>query len=122
MASHRSAVDEGERLFRAVLEDPEDWDARRVLADWCEEQGDLERADCLRWMADEKKRALGGHRYWWYNADEWVIVNSDPESNLPKRLFREMAFPNHWAFSLPSRRESEEAVVRTWRKLGGVIR
>ncbi len=57
--------------LREVLDKfPEDWDIRLVLADCCEELGDLLQAEFWRWAHEHKKRAFGstnnpGYLKWW---------------------------------------------------------
>lgn len=51
-------------LLAAVRADPEDWDARRVLADALEEAGDLVAANGQRWQARERKWPLPNGAEW----------------------------------------------------------
>jgi uncharacterized protein (TIGR02996 family) len=41
-------MNDGEALFQAILEDPEDTGLRLVYADWLEEHGDADRAEFIR--------------------------------------------------------------------------
>lgn len=52
---------------------PDDWQARRELADLLEERGDLAGAACQRWLIEGRKRparaakaADGGRWQWWH--------------------------------------------------------
>ncbi len=44
----RKAASDGDSLFRAILADPDDDAVRLVYADWCEENGDPDRAEFIR--------------------------------------------------------------------------
>lgn len=85
-------TEDGEALLRAVLKSPEDWDAKLVLADWYEENGDLDRAVGMRWMAKSHKRpfyrAMGDLS--WYEEEgrkEAGLAPYDYESDLPRWVY-----------------------------------
>lgn len=65
-----------EDALNAVLDRcPTDWQARRVLADWYEEQGDLDAARFQRWLAEEQRSPWQGDNrhpegpggWWWFS-------------------------------------------------------
>jgi uncharacterized protein (TIGR02996 family) len=65
--------------FRARLdESPEDWDLRRVYADWLDEQGRAEEATGQRWQADRKLRPATDDDY---NASQ-LRANSSVDPHL----------------------------------------
>ena len=113
-------TDEYEALFTAVCECPEDWDRRRILADWFEDQGRVEEAACMRWTADNRKRALGGSSdVTWYHAEG---QKDNPNSaNLPDKLFiyldkhdNDRRSNECWWRDYPTPRKAEEALIRAW--------
>lgn len=57
------------------------------MSDWCEERGDLEAAEGLRWQAKHRKRPAHAPvlATWFRESDmgPW----GDPESNLPDDVF-----------------------------------
>ncbi len=72
--------------WKQIEETPEDWDLRRVFADWLEDQGSPELnvlANGQRWQAEHKRRAgyhrgveggpnYDGHSYDWVNYRDWA--------------------------------------------------
>jgi uncharacterized protein (TIGR02996 family) len=98
---------------------PDDWRLRGVFADWCEDNNELDRADCLRWMVRHKKRPHPGAygRATWYDADT-ITVELDPESNIPGAIFELLeggrAVARHQSF--PAVRDAEEAFYAAWEK------
>lgn len=80
---------DGERLFGAVLADPEDWDGYRVYADWLEENGRDDEARALRWMAAEHKRPydrVEGKWIWYRKISEWDTTHDRLPPEIYKRL------------------------------------
>lgn len=110
-----------ERLFEQVCATPEDWDLRRVLADIFEDEGRQDEADCLRWMAENRKRAryVGGKEFIWYE-DRPEPGRIDPNSDAPMPILSAMAIGNThigdvaWKREYLSRRDSELAVLAAW--------
>jgi uncharacterized protein (TIGR02996 family) len=111
-----------EQLVGDLEAAPEDWKLRGVLADWFEDNGRPERAECLRWMVRQHKRPYGGYRLGklavacWFNADTISAGLGDPESDIPGTLFLLLeggkAVANHRSF--PSLRQAEEALQAAW--------
>lgn len=99
---------------------PEDWILRSVLADWCEDNQQLELASCLRWMIKHHKRPYHAStgRATWFNADTISSGLGDPESDLPGVLFQhlesEWVVANHKAYASSS--EAELAFQAAWMK------
>src|SRR5262245_21086062 len=80
------------QLLEDIARSPDDWSLRGVLADWCEDNQQPQRAECLRWMIRQKKRphkASGGQASW-FNADKVQPDLGEPESDLPDALFRRL--------------------------------
>lgn len=74
-----------ESLHRHLDNEPNDWDARRVLADWYEEQGDASRARFQRFLADKRKcpDPSWGMLHWdWYAAPSTSRTAWLPEAVL----------------------------------------
>ncbi len=113
--------------FDELEKDPSNQDVRRMFADHCEESGDIHRAACLRWMADNNKHPQDDSATtyrswdWWYN-------KSHPNEfyHLPFELFKHL-IPNHWVTDSHmdnppsfkcwrSLREAEEALYTAWTK------
>ena len=47
-------------FFEDLARNPDDWQLRAVMADWCEDNGQGDRAVCLRWMIAHNKRPYSG--------------------------------------------------------------
>jgi hypothetical protein len=78
-------------LYEGLVRSPDDWQLRTVLADWYEEAGQQEVADCLRWMVAQHKRpykATSG-TYHWFNM-ETATTGADPESDIPGPVYHKM--------------------------------
>jgi hypothetical protein len=118
--------------FHALLDcDPQDWLIRSLLADWYADQGNWMAEDCLRWQAREKKRPRYSPPYrqsWrWFDLAEYG-ENDDPESDLPRPLFRCLKELRYCCVSdddptgepntlvrYSSRRAAEEDLLAAWR-------
>jgi uncharacterized protein (TIGR02996 family) len=105
-------------FFKELAGNPNDWQVRGVFADWCEDNGRVELAECLRWMVRHKKRPYTGlgKSYTWFNADMVKPGLGDPESDIPGVLF-DCLTGGHQACShraFPSLREAEEAFHAAW--------
>ena len=81
-------------LYEGLTQTPDDWQLRNVLADWYEEAGQQDVADCLRWMVQTHKRPYRSTSgaYHWFHAER-VTTASDPESDLPESVYRNMSGP-----------------------------
>lgn len=105
-----------------ICESPQDWHLRLVAADWYEEHGDQDRADCLRWMARYRKCAVGSNdnepSFAWYDQarHSWPGWSSE----LPALLWQAIAAESHipligWHRKcFPDRRATEEALYQAW--------
>ena len=106
------------QLLTDLAAAPEDWRLRGVLADWYEDNGQPQHAECLRWMVAQRKRPYPGsaNRATWFNADTISSGLGDPESDVPGAVYdrleggKEVA--NHKTFK--STRDAEEAFHRAW--------
>lgn len=81
-----------ENLLASLEKHPADWELRRVIADWYEENGELTESFCFRWTADNEKRPYsfeGKPDFVWFNADgiSPEIANADTGSDIPKVVF-----------------------------------
>jgi uncharacterized protein (TIGR02996 family) len=76
-------VSDGEALLRAVLDEPADDAHRLVYADWCEDNGDTDRAEFVRVQLmiagrlDRRGAGIGTllrreRELWWQNAARWT--------------------------------------------------
>jgi len=64
-----------------------DWELYLVTSDWCEERGDMEAAEGLRWQARNRKRpASYPMASTWFNGS-FMGGSNDPESDLPGEVF-----------------------------------
>jgi uncharacterized protein (TIGR02996 family) len=107
-----------EAFFEDLAEKPEDWQVRGVFADWCEDNGKPELAECLRWMIRRQKRPYhgSGTSFTWFNADTIRAGMGDPESDLPGRVYDRLSggtqVANHRSYA--TLREAEEALYAAW--------
>jgi len=99
---------------------PDDWKLRSIVADWCEDNQETQRAECLRWMIKHKKRPYpsSAGKATWFNADKISPGLGDPESDIPEGLFKHLdggnQAANHRTYgNFP---ESEEAIQQAWVK------
>jgi uncharacterized protein (TIGR02996 family) len=109
-----------DKLLHSVVENPNDFSRRLILADFYEEEGQYQHAECQRWLAKHKKRAYAKSStddFYWFNTHK-IGTRKDPESNLPEPLFLSLeggkTHANHRWYD--SRLESEEAVMLAWPK------
>jgi hypothetical protein len=78
-------------LYEGLARSADDWELRAVLADWFEEAGRQDVADCLRWMVKHRKRPYRSTSgaYHWFNVER-VTTASDPASDIPAVVYRLM--------------------------------
>lgn len=109
------------RLQSELDQDP-DSPARQLIADWFDDQGDLERAAAWRWMSEWGRRSMYYHRtgntnhwHWWrlLFSDKWVLRVAD---TLPIQLWvyiegTDEDYPEQ-VKSYFSRQEADEAMVK----------
>ncbi len=113
--------------FTELARDPSNQDVRRMFADHCEESGDMYKANCLRWMADNGKYPDDESDSHFKSWDWWLRSAKHPEehSSLPFDLFT-LLIPNHSLVDsrtdqLPAfkcwntLREAEEALYLAWK-------
>lgn len=116
--------------FDALLDDicrePENWRLRSVLADWLEDEGRGEEAECVRWMARERKRACrqnDGCFEWFGVSGEGML--GDPASDVPVWLWDRLAGGHRTDWSMhnhkgyvryATRRRAELAILAAWKK------
>lgn len=125
LLGERKYMKESDKLLEAVCETPEDWELRLVLADAYEEEGNLDYANCQRWMSVNRKRArisIGENHTtfdWWYTKQEYNARTNF--SYIPEGLFRLLELDPIYAENLshgfeefPTRLESELAVMRVF--------
>ena len=71
---------------------PDDFTIRSIFADWCEDNGKEELAECLRWMVENGKRPRIMTRpiveWVWYDEESYVDI--DVESDLPSNIFKRL--------------------------------
>lgn len=86
-------VKEGAALLQAVCDNPDDRDARKILADWYEENGHQDLSDCWRWSVDNHKRpyrlSSSLEKAAWFGISLRKI-RMDPESDLPRDVARRL--------------------------------
>ena len=113
----------GDQLFDELVQNPNDWKLRSILADWCEDNQRPDDALCLRWMITNKKRPYHGGvdtdaKATWFNANKISQGLGDTESDLPEPLFVHLSVgkvvANH--ISYDSVRAAEEAILAAWKK------
>jgi uncharacterized protein (TIGR02996 family) len=108
------------RLEKHLDESPHDLVCRLVLADLLEEQGELERARCQRWLARHRKwpdpdlrplKMVGWH--WWGRADgpqqarEHAVLPPEVQKHMPA---------GQWFY--PTRARAEAALAEALARLG----
>jgi hypothetical protein len=90
-----TTTDHIEGLRTALATSPEDWDARRILADALDEAGRHDEAAGQRWQAEHQRRPreiIQGNctrkEYLWYEPPPADTERpKDPESDLPMEIF-----------------------------------
>src|SRR5262249_16172742 len=94
----RIGIDTGEAvaMLETFYEDlnkkPEDWSLRGVVADWYEDNGQLEGATAQRWMVQNHKRPYHGSSgtFTWFNLDSIDPGLGDPESDIPGGIYQHL--------------------------------
>jgi hypothetical protein len=104
-------------FYEDLARDPENWQLRSVMADWCEDNDQPALAECLRWMVQHRKRPYSGasSTWTWFNADTVDAEQLDPESDIPDRVFRHLTgqeAAHHKSY--PSLRRAEEDFQAAW--------
>jgi uncharacterized protein (TIGR02996 family) len=107
-----------DQLLQDIADHPDDWSLRAIAADWAEDHGETNLAECLRWMIRHRKRPYRSARNLacWFDADRIDPGLGDPESDIPGQLFELLPFgeqqANHRIFI--NVRQAEEALYRAW--------
>lgn len=114
-------------ILRSTLEqNMEDWNLHLILADCCEESGNLPEAEFWRWKAknqirpmcmewSERKRQyrlFDQHRY----VTELKLTKKDPNSNVPRGVFQHMMVGHDFFRDFNSIREADDALFGAWKK------
>lgn len=63
-------------LLQAIIDDPNDINARLVYTDWCDEDGQYERAEFIRMQCERKKAGGNNTPYFWKILDEVNEANT----------------------------------------------
>jgi uncharacterized protein (TIGR02996 family) len=122
-----------EALYRTLEEDPGDLVTVQVLADWYEEHGETDKAECLRWTVRWDKFPF---RYrhgeigikcdnwhdgwlWWARPRKGDAWGHPPSCQLPvevwKRLQHTFDYHPPWVFKeYPSVRDAYDALFAVW--------
>ena len=104
-----------------LIANPNDWEARVILAQAYERAKQSHAAECLYWQVRHHKRPYYGephNNFCWFNADKIIQGLGDEESDLPEALYsrlcgRQFAVPcNSKTYS--TLREAEEDLHRAW--------
>ena len=128
--------------FYLVLEDhPDDWVTLLALADWYEERGEPDAADCLRWAARNGASPFCYHVnsnlkfsapvwhdgwFWWavdepYHGRDW---GHDASCRLPQALWAKLRHTFNYNPAVfkeyPTRRAAYEALIDAWPRVGVV--
>jgi hypothetical protein len=112
----------------AMAEAPDDFDLRRVAADWCEENGRDADAARLRWMATHRKRPrflrASTECQWYDKAAQVCKPPIDPQSDLPTGLYELLrAGEKRWSFRHYDRFSTAEAdIAQAWARWQGAER
>ncbi len=107
-------------LYEGLIRSPDDWHLRSVLADWYEDAGQQDVADCLRWMAQHRKRpfpSTEGSYHWFDAARDRTVM--DPESTIPEPLYRRLRGKerdNKGFRDYGDLRSADEDFYRAWRE------
>ena len=103
------------------------WIEYSILADWCEEQGEMDACECLRWMVWRRRRPFGSHNgdFVWYcdlehqtsgkYEEEYkssipFVFSNNTEGYLPARFL-------YCVFSKSNYQESIEWIVGRWKEI-----
>lgn len=119
-------------LFATLEESPADPVCLSALADWSEERGDSEAADCLRWAVRNglrPGRVRGESPYgnfFWERKEQTPILN-DPLAQLPEQLWLAVGDneERHAVGSFKSYRTARAAylaLLTAWRRIGGEVK
>lgn len=109
-----------DKFLEDLCNDPNNWTLRGVIADWAEDNGISELAQCLRWMITNKKRPYHGenNRATWFNAETISQGLGDNSSDIPAILYNALEGgkerANHKTFS--PRKEAETAFYAAWKQ------
>jgi hypothetical protein len=81
-----------ETFYEDLNKNPEDWSLRAVVADWYEDNGQLEGAVAQRWMVENRKRPYHGSSgtFTWFNLDSIDPGLGDPESDIPGAIYQHL--------------------------------
>ncbi len=112
-------------LRQAVDESPEDWAIRLVLADYCEEEGNLLEAEFWRWTYDYRWAAypsVDHPGYWkWWNA---IGCKSASGSYLPVEIHRALEGYSTLSFidltvtkPYSSNAKADDALFAAWKRV-----
>ncbi|TMJ00975.1 MAG: hypothetical protein E6G97_18760 [Alphaproteobacteria bacterium] len=108
------------QFLKELAQSPENWGLRGIVADWYEDNQEVHRAECLRWMIQQRKRPYtrADKQATWFNADRISPGLGDPESDIPEAIFKQLEggkpAANHITFgNFP---EAEEAIQKAWAK------
>jgi uncharacterized protein (TIGR02996 family) len=98
--------------YRAIEESPDDFALLAIFADWCEEAGDIQRAECLRWQATKGKRCFkSGWNYNWISSyDALCPVRSE----LPNNLFDLLRKKSIRISRYETRREADDDLLQAF--------
>jgi uncharacterized protein (TIGR02996 family) len=120
--------DVSEALLSALDADRGDVVSQAALADWFDEQGDAQAAECLRWVVRNRRRP--GHypaqdtygSYFWELQEPAPLLN-DPPAQLPEALWNAVGdndepHPVGSFKSYGSPQAAYRALVAGWKRLG----
>ncbi len=106
-------------LLEKLYENTLDTIQRMVVADWYEENGQQEYADCHRWIARHKRhpfqKLITNNRYWWFINDAEKAPNLLP-NRLLTRLKKIQSINYLYSENYESIREEEEDLLYAWTK------
>jgi uncharacterized protein (TIGR02996 family) len=109
----RKPASDGDALFRAILDEPADDDLRLVYADWCEENGDAERAEFIRLQVARWQLPRTDPARWASTEREEALLTASRErwlASVPEAARRHLTFER----GFPGRAECEVHEFITW--------
>ncbi len=106
-----------EAIHRHLDQHPDDWQARRELADLLEQAGDEAGAACQRWMVEARRRPWGPAVSWCWTTERSAFNDKSVVlSLLPDAVWQHLSGPSGPSGSSQdkwylTRREAEEALA-----------
>lgn len=85
---HKTMFD---KFIEDIVKNFDKMEIRSIFADYCEDAGNYEMSECMRWMVSNNIRPyVSENTYNYFNKDKVRPEIGDPESDLPEPLYKEL--------------------------------